>query len=67
MAEKLRIWVAVKHGVDVNLARADRATGLVQLDSAPRRTSDFDKNAVEEAVRVREKRPGAVVTVISVG
>ncbi len=67
MAEKLRIWVAVKHGIDVNLARADRATGLVPLDSAPRRTSDFDKNAVEEAVRVRDKHPGAVVTAISVG
>jgi electron transfer flavoprotein beta subunit len=66
MVEKLRIWVAVKHGVDVNLTRADRATGLVRLDAAPRKTSDFDKNAVEEAVRVREKHGGAV-TAISVG
>jgi electron transfer flavoprotein beta subunit len=66
MVEKLRIWVAVKHGIDVNLTRADRATGLVRVESAPRKTSDFDKNAVEEAVRIREKH-GGVVTAISVG
>lgn len=66
MAGKLRIWVAVKHGVDVNLARADRASGLVALGTAPRRTSDFDKNAAEEAVRLRDKL-GGTVTAISVG
>ncbi len=66
MGEKLRIWTAVKHGLDVNLTRADRTTGLVRVESAPRKTSDFDKNAVEEAVRVRE-RLGGVVTAISVG
>lgn len=66
MVEKLRIWVAVKHGIDVNLTRADRSSGLVRIDTAPRKTSDFDKNAVEEAVRVREKH-GGNVTAISVG
>jgi electron transfer flavoprotein beta subunit len=66
MVERLRIWVAVKHGIDVNLTRADPTTGLVHLDSAPRKTSDFDRNAVEEAVRVREKH-GGTVTAISVG
>ncbi len=66
MVEKLRIGVAVKYGVDVSLARADRATGLVSLAGAPRKTSDFDLNAVEEAVRVREKH-GGTVTAISVG
>ncbi len=66
MVEKRRIGVAVKHGIDVTLTRADRASGLVQLAGAPRRTSDFDKNAVEEAVRIREKH-GGTVTAISVG
>ncbi len=66
MAKNLRIWVAVKHGVDVGLARADPATGEVPLDRAPRKTSDFDKNAVEEAVRIREKL-GGTVTALSVG
>jgi electron transfer flavoprotein beta subunit len=66
MVEKRRIWVAVKHGIDVNLTRADPTSGLVRVDSAPRKTSDFDKNAVEEAVRIREKH-GGTVTAISVG
>lgn len=66
MVDKLRIGVAVKHGIDVVLTRADRATGLIRLLGAPRKTSDFDKNAVEEAVRVREKH-GGTVTAISVG
>jgi electron transfer flavoprotein beta subunit len=60
-------WVvAVKHGVDVNLTRADPTTGLIDLSRAPRKTSDFDKNAVEEAVRLREKHGGSV-TAIAVG
>ena len=66
MAEKLRIGVAVKHGIDCALAKADRATGTVNLGTAPRKTSDFDMNAVEEAVRIKEKQ-GATVTAISVG
>ncbi len=66
MSPNLRIWVAVKHGVDVGLTRADPATGIVTLEGAPRKTSDFDRNAVEEAVRVRE-RSGGTVTAISVG
>lgn len=66
MAEQRKIGVAVKHGVDVGLTRADRATGLVNLAGAPRKTSDFDRNAIEEAVRVREKH-GGTVTAISVG
>ena len=61
-----KIGVAVKHGVDVGLTRPDRSTGEVNLSSAPRKTSDFDRNAVEEAVRVKEKH-GGTVTAISVG
>ena len=66
MTPPIRIWVSVKHGVDVGLTRADRETGIVALDRAPRKTSDFDRNAVEEAVRIREKLGGSV-TAISVG
>ncbi len=66
MARNLRIWVAVKHGVDVGLARADPTTGTVPIERAPRKTSDFDRNAIEEAVRIREKLGGSV-TAVSVG
>jgi electron transfer flavoprotein beta subunit len=62
-----RRWaVAVKHGIDVNLTRADPISGRIDLALAPRKTSDFDKNAVEEAVRLREKH-GGTVTVLTVG
>jgi electron transfer flavoprotein beta subunit len=62
-----RRWaVAVKHGIDVNLTRADPNNGRIDLARAPRKTSDFDKNAVEEAVRLREKH-GGTVTVLTVG
>jgi electron transfer flavoprotein beta subunit len=62
-----RRWaVAVKHGVDVNLTRADPTSGRIDLAHAPRKTSDFDKNAVEEAVRLREKL-GGTVTAVTVG
>ncbi len=66
MSGPIRLWVAVKHGVDVVLARADRSTGTVAMDRAPRKTSDFDRNAVEEAVRIREKL-GGTVTALTVG
>lgn len=66
MSEPLRIWVAVKHGIDVGLTRPEPSSGTVPLATAPRKTSDFDKNAVEEAVRIRE-RLGGKVTALSVG
>jgi electron transfer flavoprotein beta subunit len=66
MAESRRWVVAVKHGIDVNLTRADPTTGQIDLAHAPRRTSDFDKNAVEEAVRLREQH-GGTVTAVTVG
>lgn len=66
MASAQRWVVAVKHGVDVNLTRADPTSGAIDLDHAPRKTSDFDRNAVEEAVRLREKH-GGTVRAISVG
>lgn len=56
----------MKHGVDVNLTRADAASGQIDLRRAPRKTSDFDKNAVEEAIRLREKHGGSV-TALTVG
>jgi electron transfer flavoprotein beta subunit len=66
MTSGLRIFVGVKHGVDVALTRPDPTSGAVSLEGAPRKTSDFDRNAVEEAVRIRE-RGGGTVTAISVG
>jgi electron transfer flavoprotein beta subunit len=66
MSPPPRWVVAVKHGVDVNLTRADPTSGKIDLAHAPRKTSDFDKNAVEEALRLREKHGGTVI-VVTVG
>ncbi|MGC2288258.1 MAG: electron transfer flavoprotein subunit beta/FixA family protein [Thermoplasmata archaeon] len=66
MPPPTRWVVAVKHGIDVNLTRANPTTGRIDLAHAPRKTSDFDKNAVEEAVRLRAKH-GGTVTAVTVG
>lgn len=66
MRPPLRWAVALKHGVDVNLTRADPTTGRIDVRQAPRRVSDFDRNAAEEAIRLRETL-GGTVTAVSVG
>jgi len=61
----LRIIVCVKQAIDVTQIRADPTTRhLITLD-APRKISDFDKNALEEAIRLKEKT-GSEVIVLTV-
>jgi len=50
-----RIIVCLKQAVDVSQLRVDSATRQLLIASAPRKMSDFDKNALEEAIRVKEK------------
>jgi len=61
----MNIVVCVKHAVDESELRAD-AAGKPQLLGAQSKMSAFDRNAVEEAVRMREKKTGTV-TVLSIG
>ena len=61
----VNIVVCVKHAVDESELRAD-PSGRPQLQGAQSKMSAFDRNAVEEAVRIKEKRSGTV-TVISLG
>jgi electron transfer flavoprotein beta subunit len=58
-----RIIVCLKQAVDVTQLKIDPATRQLITASAPRKMSDFDKNALEEAVRLKEKNAGEVVTV----
>ncbi|PSO05239.1 hypothetical protein B9Q13_02390 [Candidatus Marsarchaeota G2 archaeon ECH_B_SAG-G16] len=58
--------VSVKSCVDVDSVKVDRATGLVSVEGVPRKFNDFDKNALEEALRIKEKFGGKVV-VVTVG
>jgi electron transfer flavoprotein beta subunit len=58
----VRILVCVKQAIDVSQVKVDTATRrLITLD-APKKISDFDKNALEEAVRLKEKLGGEVIT-----
>jgi electron transfer flavoprotein beta subunit len=61
-----RIIVCLKQAVDVTQLKVDPATRQLITASAPRKMSDFDKNALEEAVRVKEKNAGVEVVTVTV-
>lgn len=62
----VHVVVCVKHVHDTTELRLDPATGRPMLEYAPSKINDYDRNALEEGVRLKE-RSGAVVTVVSVG
>jgi len=57
----MTIAVCVKVSPDTAQLRADPQTGRPRLAEAPRRISTFDENALEEAVRLKEKHGGKVL------
>lgn len=59
----VRILVCVKQAVDVSQLKVDSATRRLITVDAPKKISDFDKNALEEAIRVKEELGGEVFTV----
>ncbi len=61
----MNIVVCVKHAIDESELRAD-SSGRPQLEGAQCKMSTFDKNAVEEAVKIKESKAGSV-TVVSLG
>jgi len=61
-----RIFVCAKQALDVTELKIDSATRRPIIAGVPRKISDFDKNAIEEAVRLKEKI-GGEVTIITVG
>jgi len=58
----MRILVCLKQAIDVSQIKSDKTTGLLLLANVPRKISDFDKNALEEAIRLKEKFGGEVLT-----
>lgn len=50
-----RIIVCLKQAVDVSQLKVDPATRQLITAGAPKKISDFDKNALEEAIKVKEK------------
>ncbi len=61
----MRVAVCVKHAIDETELRTD-PSGKPLLEGAATKMSTFDKNAVEEAVRIRSAHGGEVV-VFTVG
>ncbi len=61
-----RIIVCLKQAVDVSQLKVDPVTRRLITSSAPKKISDFDKNALEEAIRIREKIGEAEVYTVTV-
>lgn len=57
-----RIIVCLKQAIDVSRLKADPSTRRIVTAGVARKISDFDKNALEEAVRLKEKLGGEIVT-----
>jgi len=58
----VRILVCVKQAIDVSQLKVDTATRKLITVDAPKKISDFDKNALEEAIRLKGKHGGEVLT-----
>jgi len=56
----MKIAVCIKQAIDVAQLRIDPATKEPIIAAAPRKMSDIDRNAVEEAVRLKEKYGGSI-------
>ena len=50
-----RIIVCLKQAVDVSQLKVDPVTRQLLIAGSPRKISDFDKNALEEAIRIKER------------
>jgi electron transfer flavoprotein beta subunit len=58
--------VCLKQAVDVSQLKVDPASRQLITAGAPKKISDFDKNALEEAVRIREKLGGVEIFTVTI-
>lgn len=61
-----RIIVCLKQAVDVSQLKVDPATRQLITAGAPRKISDFDKNALEEAIKIKERLGGIEIFTLTV-
>jgi len=61
-----RIIVCLKQAVDVSQLKTDPSTGQLLTASAPKKISDFDKNSLEEAIRIKEKTGEAEIYTVTI-
>ena len=62
----MNIIVCAKQVVDVSEMKIDPGTKKPILQGVPQKISDIDKNAMEEAIKIKEKH-GGKITVVTVG
>ena len=62
----MNIIVCAKQVVDVSEMKVDSNTKKPILRGVPQKISDIDKNAMEEAIKIRDKH-GGKITVVTVG
>ena len=60
----MNIVACIKQVVDVSQVKVDEASQQLILKGIPLKTSDFDKNAVEEAIKIKEKLNGKLTIMI---
>ncbi|MFQ6124695.1 MAG: electron transfer flavoprotein subunit beta/FixA family protein [Candidatus Heimdallarchaeota archaeon] len=63
MLEGPRIIVCFKYSLDVDEIQVDPNTNTPILEQVPRKISDFDKNALEAAIKLKEEHGGEVIAV----
>ena len=63
----VNIVTLVKQSPDVEAVRIDAKTGAPDLNGVGLKVSDYDKNAVEAAVQLKEKNAGTKVYAMSLG
>lgn len=62
----MNIIVCAKQVVDVSEIKVDTSTKKPIIAGVPQKISDIDKNALEEAIKIKEKH-GGKITVVTVG
>lgn len=60
----MNIIVCMKQIYDLAQIKVDTASKRPITEGVPRKLSDFDKNALEEAIRIKEKHGGKVLALI---
>ena len=63
----MKIIVTVKQVPDTNEVKIDPKTGTLIRDGVPSIINPEDKNAIEEALRIKENQDGVDITVLSMG
>jgi electron transfer flavoprotein beta subunit len=62
----VNIIVCAKQVIDVSEMKVDSTTKKPIIQGVPQKISDIDKNAIEEAINIKEKH-GGKITVITIG